>query len=397
VRWWPALWFHRYAPILGRRVLAGVTLPPTLTLPPRSSLLVVGPTQVGKTSSLVVPAILRWRGPVVVTSVKRDVVNVTQRWRDALGRTQTIDPALDEGQTWDPLEGVTSLRRGLAVARDLILTSKERASAESEFWNALAVKSLGALFAAAVHLGLGIFEVRTLIEQRRFEALRSGELPRDIDDVIAALQGMEQRTQDSVCATMEAMLLPWQVRQPLARVVDVLNGENTLYLCAPRSDHRHYEGLFRGALRVVIDEQERRAGAGAAPPLLIVLDEAASIAPMEDLDQLAATVSGLNVTLVTVFQDFAQIRARWGDKAATVVNNHTTRVVFGGLVDPLVQELLPHALEPTKSNEPVNRDYLRRLGRGTAIVVSGGLPRMRVRLRPWFRLRQVSWRGTLST
>ena len=277
------------------------------------------------------------------------------------------------------------------------MTSKERASAESEFWNALAVKNLGALFAAAVTLQLSIFELRSFIERRQFDSLRSGDLPRDVDDAIGALQNMEQRTQDSVCATMEAMLLPWQVRQPLARVVDVLEGENTLYLCAPRSDHRHYEGLFRGALRVVIDEQERRAGSGKAPPLLIVLDEAASIAPMDDLDQLAATVSGLNVTLVTVFQDFAQIRARWGDKAATVVNNHTTRVVFGGLVDPLVQELLPHVLEPAKENEPQNRDYLRRLGRGTAILISGGLPRMRVRLRPWYRLRHVEWRGSAWT
>jgi len=204
---------------------------------------------------------------------------------------------------------------------------------------------------------------------------------------------MEPRTQDAVCATMEAMLLPWQISQPLARVRDVLDGENTLYLCAPRTDHRHYEGLFRGALRTVLDEQERRASEGRAPRLLVVLDEAASIAPLEDLDQIAATVSGLNVTLVTVFQDFAQVRARWADKATTVVNNHTSRIVFGGLVDSHVGELLPSVLEPAKKDRPVNADYLRRLGRGYAIVISGGLPRMRVRVVPWFRDRHLRWRG----
>jgi type IV secretion system protein VirD4 len=387
------LYRRRDTPALGRRVIAGVPIPPTMYVPPRSSLLVVGPTQVGKTTALVMPAILRWHGPVVVTSVKHDVLEVTGSWRSLLGANRVIDPASDIGMTWDPLEGVTSLRTGLALARDLVLTGKDRSSAESEFWNALAVKSLGAIMAAVVSREGTIFDVRSLIEARQYATLRDHELEPDVDAILATLALMEPRTQDAVCATMEAMLLPWQISQPLARVRDVLDGENTLYLCAPRTDHRHYEGLFRGALRTVLDEQERRAGEGRAPRLLIVLDEAASIAPLEDLDQIAATVSGLNVTLVTVFQDFAQVRARWADKAATVVNNHTTRIVFGGLVDSHVGELLPGVLEPAQKDRPVNVDYLRRLGRGYAIVISGGLPRMRVRVVPWFRDRRLRWRG----
>lgn len=384
---------RRDTPSLGRRVVGGLPIPPTLYVPPRSSLLVVGPTQVGKTTGLVMPAILRWHGPVVVTSVKHDVFEVTGSWRSLLGTTRVIDPASDAGMTWDPLEGVTSLRTGLAIARDLVLTGKDRTSAESEFWNALAVKSLGAIMTAIVSRGGTIFDVRAMIETRRFTTLRDDVLGPDVDAIVASLELMEPRTQDAVCATMEAMLLPWQISQPLARVRDVLDAENTLYLCAPRTDHRHYEGLFRGALRTVLDEQERRASEGRAPRLLVVLDEAASIAPLEDLDQIAATVSGLNVTLVTVFQDFAQIRARWADKAATVVNNHTSRIVFGGLVDSHVGELLPAVLEPPKQDRPVNADYLRRLGRGYAIVISGGLPRMRVRVVPWFRDRRLRWRG----
>ncbi|CAB4864764.1 unannotated protein [freshwater metagenome] len=384
---------RRDTPSLGRRVVGGIPIPPTLYVPPRSSLLVVGPTQVGKTTALVMPAILRWHGPVVVTSVKHDVFEVTGSWRSLVGTTRVVDPASDTGMTWDPLEGVTSLRTGLAIARDLVLTGKDRTSAESEFWNALAVKSLGAIMTAIVGRGGTIFDVRAMIESRRFTTLRDDVLGPDVDAIVASLELMEPRTQDAVCATMEAMLLPWQIPQPLARVRDVLDGENTLYLCAPRTDHRHYEGLFRGALRTVLDEQERRAREGRAPQLLVVLDEAASIAPLEDLDQIAATVSGLNVTLVTVFQDFAQVRARWADKAATVVNNHTSRIVFGGLVDSHVGELLPGVLEPPRQDRPVNADYLRRLGRGYAIVISGGLPRMRVRVVPWFRDPHLRWRG----
>ena len=92
-----------------------------VTIGPRSSLLIVGPTQVGKTSSLVVPALLRWRDAVIVTSVKNDVVEATSKWRRSLGDVQILEPGRDGGLTWDPLEGVTTLRHATRVARDLTL------------------------------------------------------------------------------------------------------------------------------------------------------------------------------------------------------------------------------------------------------------------------------------
>ena len=61
------------------------------------------------------------------------------------------------------------------------------------------------------------------------------------------------------------------------------------------------------------------------PALLLVIDEAANIAPLKDLDTLASTCAGIGVQLVTVFQDMAQIEARYGTKSRTVVNNHRVR------------------------------------------------------------------------
>ena len=52
-------------PVLGRRYVSGLTFGPKVTIDPRSSLLIVGPTQAGKTSSLVVPALLRWSDALV--------------------------------------------------------------------------------------------------------------------------------------------------------------------------------------------------------------------------------------------------------------------------------------------------------------------------------------------
>ncbi len=143
----------------------------------------------------------------------------------------------------------------------------------------------------------------------------------------------DHKTFEGVLTTAETMLMPWRFPQPLAQVRRVVAGANTLYLCSPRGEQRHYEPLFRGALRMVLEEQQSRVDVQGHRRVLMVLDEAATVASLEELDQLAATVSGLGVTLVTVVQDFAQLVARWGPRAATIVNNHATRVVLAGLAD----------------------------------------------------------------
>ena len=141
---------------------------------------------------------------------------------------------------------------------------------------------------------------------------------------------------------------------------------------------------------MVLEEQQRHVDEGTSRRVLMVLDEAASVASLDELDQLAATVSGLGVTLVTVIQDFAQLVARWGPRAATIVNNHTTRVVLGGLADATVGTYLPDLLETKPDTRYVP---LRLRPRGTAMVVAGGRRVFTVRLQPWWRDRRLRDRG----
>lgn len=371
-------------PLLGRRTVGGLALGGRLALAERTSLLVVGPTQAGKTSSLVVPALLRWRGPAVVTSVKGDVLAATRRWRGALGVVQVLEPGDDRGLTWDPLEGVSTMRDALRAARDL--TSPSPGRGDTEFWNALAAKLVAALMLGATRTSRSIFDVAAVVERRDFEPWlgRAG----DGDDVIRAFLSHEAKTLDGVLTTAETMLVPWRFPQPLAAVRSVVRGPHTLYLCAPRGELRHYEALFRGALRAVLEEQQRLVEAGAARRLLLVLDEAATVAPLDDLDQLAATLSGLDVTLVTVVQDFAQLAARWGARAATIVNNHGARMVLAGLADPMVKNFLPELVATGDEVVP-----LRRRPPGTAQVVAGQRAVASVRLVPWWSDRRLRARG----
>jgi type IV secretion system protein VirD4 len=375
-------------PSLGRRTYNGISFGPRVRLAPRSSLLIVGPTQVGKTSSLVIPALLRWSGALVVTSVKNDVIATTKDWRARVGEVQVLEPGRDGGLTWNPLEGVRTLRHALRVARDLTGAPADRG--ETEFWNLLATKVVGSLLMLAFQRSRDVFDVACTIEKRDFDRwLDVGHS--EAGDVLEAFLTHDHKTIDGVLTTAETMLMPWRFRQPLANVRSVVDGPNTLYLCSPRGEQRHYESLFRGALRMVLEEQQRLVELRTQRRLLLVLDEAATVASLDELDQMAATVSGLDVTLVTVLQDFSQLKARWGPRASTIVNNHTTRLVLGGLADPTASQFLPELFE-TRKDAPRSVP-LRQRPPGTGTVIAGHRPAYPVRLQPWWNDRRLRVRG----
>ena len=202
--------------------------------------------------------------------------------------------------------------------------------------------------------------------------------------------------------------------------VALLLGHHTLYLCAPVHDQRRFRALFVAVVQQVLQAafaRSARLGRPLDPPLLVVLDEAANIAPLRDLDVLAATCAGHGVQLVTIWQDLAQVRARYGERAPTVVNNHRAKLFLPGIADPGTLDFASHLAgetdavmpslsvgpggERTVTHAPVVRrvlppDALRRLRAGTGVLIYGGLPPARVRLRPWFADRLLAERGTSS-
>ncbi len=184
----------------------------------------------------------------------------------------------------------------------------------------------------------------------------------------------------------------------------------TLYCCAPSREQERLRPLFVAFVRQVIDAAfETAAGLGRplSPPLLIVLDEAANIAPLSDLGTILSTAAGHGIQLVTVWQDLAQIETRYGRGWPTIVNNHRAKVLCPGIADPLTLDHVSSLIgedERTDSSTTISDDgrrsrtesaslrriapssMLRRLPPGEAAVVYGGLPPARVALRPYFEL-----------
>ena len=236
-----------------------------------------------------------------------------------------------------------------------------------------------------------VFDVARAIETRDFDQWLDVVGHSEAGDVLEYFLTHEHRTIDGVLTTAETMLMPWRFRQPLATVRSVVDGPNTLYLCSPRGEQRHYEPLFRGALRMVLEEQQRRVELRTQRRLLLVLDEAATVASLDELDQMASTVSGLDVTLVTVLQDFSQLKARWGRERRP--SSTTTRPAWSSEDSPTraASQFLPELFETRKDAPP--SVPLRQRPPGTGTVIAGHRPAYPVRLQPWWSDRRLRVRG----
>jgi type IV secretion system protein VirD4 len=197
-------------------------------------------------------------------------------------------------------------------------------------------------------------------------------------------------------------------------------GAHTLYVSAPPRDQDRLRPIFATVVGQVIAAVYEHAAATKRPldpPLLVVLDEAANIAPVEDLPTIASTAASMGIQLVTVFQDLAQIKGRYGDATNTIVNNHRAKLLLPGVSDVDTLELVSRLA----GDEEIDRDSVttdatgrrssttagqfrrllpleaaRQLPPNHGVLLYGSLRPVRVRLRPWFKDRALRRRAAVS-
>lgn len=452
--------------VLGPRCRSGRT---RLAAEPAQSVAVVGPTQSGKTTGLAVPAILAWQGPVLAASVKTDLVRDTIAWRRRCGRVWCFDPGRATGLAradWSPLATARTWPGARRVAADLTEVARaEGTTPDGEFWYATAAKLLAPLLFAAAVAGASMADVVRWVDTQEVHEvlaiLEAAAVPEALQAARASWQ-RDDRQRSAVYTTAETVLDPFAGDRPMGPAVagagaaepldlaaaggrgssgrlradtpplgtrlgarsgadidpeGLFGGANSLYLCAPAHDQRRLRGVFVALVKQVIETgfaRASRTGQPLDPPLLVVLDEAANIAPLADLDGLAATCAGHGIQLVTVWQDLAQVRARYGERAATVVNNHRAKLFLSGTSDPLTLDHASHlageedllvssfttsaAGDRTVTASPLRRpllppDALRRMPPGTGVLLYGSLPPVRVALRPWYEDPVLAARG----
>ncbi|MGH9293686.1 MAG: type IV secretory system conjugative DNA transfer family protein [Acidimicrobiales bacterium] len=419
----------------GDRIVLGSTQGRLVAAEPRQSVLVVGPSQSGKTRGLAVPAILEWSGPVLATSVKADLVQATIDERRRLGAVAVFDPSQAIGSVatagertgWSPLGAAGTWQGARRIAAAMCdVAEGDGGMEDAGFWYASAEKLLAPLLFAAAVSGSSMSDVVRWIDDEEIgEVLLALELAGVAEATRAARTSFrrEDRQRSSVFATAETVVAGFadpQLADASRRAcIDpaslVSQGSaapgprwrpSTLYCCAPAREQQRLRPVFTALVREVIDAAfagAARSGGPLSPGLLIVLDEAANVAPLAELDAILATAAGHGIQLMTVWQDFAQIEARYGRRWSTIVNNHRAKVVCPGISDPLTLDHVEALIGEHERNEvsttfdPDGRrsrtevtalrrlapaGSLRRLSAGSAALLYGGLPPARVRLRP---------------
>ncbi len=410
------------------RVTLGTHGGRTIAAGARASVLVLGPSQSGKTTGLVVPALLEWAGPVLSTSVKSDVVHDTIKARARRGEVQVFDPTGCTGlphTPWSPVAAATTWEGARRTAARLLSVGEQGArSSDDAFWRPAGARFLAPLLLAAAHGQLSMSEVLAWVagieEQEPGDLLSSCKDP-GAKPGLEALESVweaDPRFRSSLVQTVATALDPWQEPKIAAATAgasrigsdQLLGGENTLYLISPADDQRRLRGLFTALVADIAAGAFRRSaqtGKPIAPPLLLALDEAANIAPLPQLDEIASTGPGQGVQLLTVLQNVSQASDRWGrDRAETIVANHRARVFCSGIGDRATLEYLRATLgdeeiprHSTNRAGPLrtgsktrSRDFrplapaqrIREMDTTQALLVYGRLPPAWLQLRAWY-------------
>jgi type IV secretion system protein VirD4 len=303
--------------------------------------------------------------------------------------------------------------------------------ADAGFWYANAEKLLAPLLFAAATAGASMADVvRWLDEEETVEVLLALELaavPEALRAARASL-GREERQRASVYATAETVVAAFAdpavaasaARCEIDPAVLVAGASDSLYCCAPARDQERLAPVFTAIVREVLDaafEKAATTGRPLDPPLLVVLDEAAQVAPLADLDRVVATAAGHGIQLLTVWQDLAQVESRYGSRWATVVNNHRAKLVCSGIADPVTlqhvssllgdEERREHSLTVGDDGRHTRTEarsvqalappgWLRQLPPGEAVLVYGSFPPARLGLRPFYEDPELARRARAS-
>ncbi|MFJ8385583.1 type IV secretory system conjugative DNA transfer family protein [Streptomyces sp. NPDC094438] len=327
---------------------------------------VIGPMGSGKTLRFFAPLIRNWRGPVLATSTKPDLVELTLDARQHGDRPvlvfdpQNIAPSLPRFR-WLPITGAEDTETAMMRAKALVAGSRTPGSASqssegSAFYKGQAAKVLAALLHAAALDGASLDQL--LRWARKFGdpaplgilTTHPGAGPGWADMLRTSTTG-DSRTVGNTAVTLEAALEPLMHES----VVEALQGKKgqaptdfrefldaggTIYLLGKDSAANSIAPLTTAVTEDLLDIAEAHAIASPAgrldPPLLGALDEAPNIAPIPSLRQRVADGRGRGITIVYGLQGWASATARFGEDTAKELASFTNHVVvFGAAKDPV--------------------------------------------------------------
>jgi type IV secretion system protein VirD4 len=377
--------------------------------------MVIAPPRAGKSSGFVVPWLLDHHGPALVLSTKRDIYEATGAYRQAIGRVWVYDPfGHDDSATFTPLIPARTWAGAIRVGEALASAAHpDQANAANEFWDKEAASMLSPLLHAAALCGAGMGELVRWLDTRRFthavsvlKAAGAGAAADQLDGVGRRDERNRETTVMSALNLLRAYRHP-QLAPRNTRDLDpeaFLKGQaNTIYVVAAGHDQEVLRPVILALITATYEAAVTRARTRGAldPALLMLMDEAANIAPVRNLAAWLSQCGDHGIVIATIWQSIAQIDQRYGRAARDAICAASTAQVF---IPPLAEPTSSGYLTELLGEEPVanasgggsreslaathaktaQAPWLRQVPRGRAIVVYRDLPPAIVRAPGWF-------------
>jgi type IV secretory pathway TraG/TraD family ATPase VirD4 len=299
------------------------------------AVLVIGPPRSGKTSSIVVPAVINAHGPVVATSTKPDVLQATIEMRRRSGRVWLFDPAGTEQcpagvdrLRFSPVTAARTWDGALLMAQAMVQGSRSTSGTTNEgFWSQRAQTLLGPLFFAAARAGLGVNEVVEWAGgdlQTPAQLLDGDGRTAKARQALLSLARSDPRERASVFSFVDGVLAAYHGDAASAAAHDpnfdargfVDSAGDTVYITAAAHQQQLVAPLVVGLLHEIRLATFATHRSGHHARVLFALDEVANIAPIHDLPGLVSEAGGQGLQVLACVQDLSQVRARWGVEIA---------------------------------------------------------------------------------
>ena len=170
--------------------------------------------------------------------------------------------------------------------------------------------------------------------------------------VVAGLENTEARERSSILSATADALDAYSSTGALAAAqnpnfdpVQFVNALDTIYIHAPAERQALAAPLVCGLLSEIRAATYHAHRDGRLPrPVLFALDEAANIAPLADLPQIASEGGGQGLELLAAFQDLSQARARWGQAADGFLTLFGSKLILPGIADTSTLDAVSVAL-----------------------------------------------------
>lgn len=401
--------------------------------------LVSAPTETGKTTGVLAPAAVLWGGPAVCVSSKDDLMWLVsqRRW----GPKQVIDlrpdyspvyPSEIEVRSFDPTALISTPDQAVTTATTMMQMSAvgfgsgiDQVS-DGGIWEANTEAPLAAMLYAASPKphgnGQGIEWVLLAVDNVRDNdaspnapgwhsaARQVSSLPL-FRNALQRTLDMEAKQRDSIALGMRKAVTPWMrlaLRGSTALTFDETfldQPDATLFILAPT------EGSIAGAAATLLEHLVRSWKGKTARKemlhrLLIMIDEAANVAPMPYLRRHVSEGRGLGVNLLLSVQASCQFDTIYGTNYARELRATfpAALIMYGAAEMDMLQNAEQWSRQTTRRQETFDQatgakslssqlgsslDYRRLLpqNRGEARLLKRGTPGVTTELPTWATFR----------